>query len=108
MAACVFYATIFNKSPESVSYRGGLSDEDAAVILEAVRKTSDPSRGKNSDAYPIRRTLTDRKGREIKAQIHGRSKSKIYFETGGKDFVFDVEQLSDADQTFLKTLPVNR
>ena len=108
LAACVFYATVFKKSPETVRYKGGLSDEEAAVIVEAVRKTSDSNRWKGSNAYPVERTLTNQDGRKIKAQITGRSKSKVYFKSGGKDFSFDLEQLSAADQTYLKTLPANR
>lgn len=46
LAACVFYATIYEKSPESVSYKGGLSDEDAKAILEGVRRTTNSSRWK--------------------------------------------------------------
>lgn len=39
LAACVFYATIFEKSPRSINFRGGLSDQEAETILEAVEKT---------------------------------------------------------------------
>ena len=108
LAACVFYATIFEKSPEPVSYKGGLSEEDAAEILKAVRKTTDLGRRKNSKAYPVNRTLTNHEGRKIEAQIRGRSKSKVYFHAGGKSFIFDINQLSKSDQTYLNTLPVNR
>lgn len=56
----------------------------------------------------MNRTLTNHKGKKIKAQIEGRSTSKVYLKAGGKDFVFDIKQLSKADQTYLNSLPVNR
>lgn len=39
LAACVFYATLFKKSPRSVPFRGDLSESEAEIILEAVEET---------------------------------------------------------------------
>jgi len=45
LAACVFYATIFQQSPVGLSYRGGLSDSEAADLQQAAASTvlSDPT-----------------------------------------------------------------
>ena len=34
LAACVLYASIFQRSPEGLSFHGGLSDEQARVLQE--------------------------------------------------------------------------
>jgi len=39
LAACVFYATIFRKSPVGLSYHDGLSDADAATLQEVAATT---------------------------------------------------------------------
>ena len=39
LAACVFYATVFSKSPVGLSYHAGLSDTDAAVVQAAAADT---------------------------------------------------------------------
>ena len=39
LAACVFYATIFEKSPEKIAFASGLSDNERSVILQALKKT---------------------------------------------------------------------
>ncbi len=36
LAACVFYAVIFEKSPEGLNYHGQLSDENAALIQKTA------------------------------------------------------------------------
>ena len=38
LAACVFYATIFEKSPEKIGFTGGLSEDERRVILQALKK----------------------------------------------------------------------
>jgi len=38
LAACVFYSTIFKKSPEKIEFTGGLSQEERSVILKALKK----------------------------------------------------------------------
>ena len=39
LAACVFYATIFEKSPGKVGFAGGLSEDERRVVSEALKKT---------------------------------------------------------------------
>jgi hypothetical protein len=39
LAACTFYATIFNKSPEGISYTGGLSAMDAEYLQQVAAYT---------------------------------------------------------------------
>jgi hypothetical protein len=39
LAACVFYAVIFHESPDGLTYRAGLSREDARIIQILVSKT---------------------------------------------------------------------
>ena len=36
LAACVLYMTIFRQSPAAIEYKGGLSEEEADVILKAL------------------------------------------------------------------------
>lgn len=36
LAACVFYASIFHESPEGLSYKGGLSKEDAKLLQQTA------------------------------------------------------------------------
>jgi hypothetical protein len=36
LAACVFYATLFDQSPVGLSYHGGLSDGDAHALQSAA------------------------------------------------------------------------
>lgn len=45
LAACVFYATIFQRSPVGLSYHGGLPDSEAADLQQAAASTvlSDPA-----------------------------------------------------------------
>jgi hypothetical protein len=44
LSACVFYAIIFNQSPEGLTYRAGLTEERASylqhIAAEVVLKTS--------------------------------------------------------------------
>ena len=105
LAACVFYATIFEKSPASLNYKSGLPENEAKVILEAVAQTTGKS---DSSAFPLTRTLTNADGNKIEARITGRSKSKVYFTHKGKDHVYDIAQLSEADQSIVTALPINR
>jgi hypothetical protein len=39
LAACVFYAVVYRESPEGLSYTGGLSREDAAVLQKMAADT---------------------------------------------------------------------
>lgn len=39
LAACVFYATIFEKSPGKVGFTGELSEDERRVVFEALKKT---------------------------------------------------------------------
>lgn len=45
MAACVFYATIFQESPKGLTYHSGLSDAEASKLqqIAAVTVLSDPA-----------------------------------------------------------------
>ena len=38
LAACVFYATVFQQSPEGLSFRGGISSRDALVLQSAAAR----------------------------------------------------------------------
>ena len=38
LAACVFYATIFETSPGKVGFTGGLSEDERRVILQSLKK----------------------------------------------------------------------
>lgn len=40
LAACVFYAVIFEQSPGSLEFKGGVSDQEAALILKSVKQTA--------------------------------------------------------------------
>lgn len=40
LAACVFYAVIFEQSPGSLNFRGGVSDQEAALIKKSVKQTT--------------------------------------------------------------------
>ena len=78
---------------------------EAKVILDAVARTTGKS---GASAFPLTRTLTNADGIKIKARITGRSKSKVYFTTQGKDHVYNIDQLSEADQRAVTALPINR
>ena len=39
LAACVFFAVMFEQSPESVDFRGELPEREAAIILKSVLQT---------------------------------------------------------------------
>ena len=46
LAACVFYATIFHESPKGLTYRSGLSDDEASKLQQvaAVTVLGDPAK----------------------------------------------------------------
>ncbi|MBT8038110.1 MAG: DUF4886 domain-containing protein [Verrucomicrobiae bacterium] len=105
LAACVFYATLFEKSPASLPYQSGHPESETKVILEAV---GSPAGKPEPRAFPTNRTLTNAEGHKIEASISGRSKTKVYFKTRSKSFVYDISQLSEASQTMIHRLPINR
>ena len=37
LAACVFYATIFEKSPDKIEFKDGVSDDERKAILKAIQ-----------------------------------------------------------------------
>ena len=105
LVACVLYATIFERSPADLRYESGLSERDTKVILAAVGEAVGNSL---SGTYPVTRTLTNTSGKRIKAQITGRSRSRVYFTSGGKGHTYDISQLSEADKGFVDRLSINR
>lgn len=62
-----------------------------------------------TEDYPIDLNLTDKSGHVIPASIVGRSNAlvKITLESDGTDQTLPVADLSESDQAFLRTLPVN-
>ena len=105
LAACVFYVTFFEKSPATIDYKGGLSDVEATAIINAITL---PEGKPKSSAFPADRTLTNANGNEIEVRIMGRSKTQIFFTMNGTNHIYDIDQLSKADQTFIRALPINR
>ncbi|MEM7010957.1 MAG: DUF4886 domain-containing protein, partial [Verrucomicrobiota bacterium] len=65
LAACVFYATIFGKSPAAVDFQGGVSEAEAKTILDAVNETLDLKIAAPPSPYPVNRTITNAQGKEI-------------------------------------------
>lgn len=105
LAACVFYATFFGKSPAGIDYRGGLPEADSDLILKTVGSPG----GQNRKAtFPIERTLTNSSEARIEVTITGRSRTRIYFTSRGKSHTFEISELSEEDQRSIERLPVNR
>ncbi len=105
LAACVFYATFFKKPPSDIAYRGGLPDDEAAMILKAIEI---PGAQPEARPFPLDRTLTNADGTVLDVQITGRSKTHIYFTARGKSHRYDIKKLSEADQSFVSQLPINQ
>jgi hypothetical protein len=105
LAACVFYVTLFGESPAGIDYRGGLSEDEAEVILKELDL---PKEGAQPSPYPVARTLTNANGQQIEVQITGRSKTQIHFRSRGKSHIYDISQVSEADQDFIGSLPVTK
>lgn len=101
LAACVFYTTLFQKSPATIDFKGGLSEAEVSTILEALPAVKGIS-------YPVSRILTNSSGTKIEVSITGRSKTDIHFTTKGKRHVYKIDRLSDTDRRFVETLPINK
>ncbi|MAS94737.1 MAG: hypothetical protein CMO55_16180 [Verrucomicrobiales bacterium] len=58
--------------------------------------------------FPIKRTLTDKNGREMEASIVGRSENSLNIIRidDRKSFVLPINRLSEEDQTFARSLPL--
>ncbi len=65
------------------------------------------SPGSQETAFPIERTIRNAEGQSIEVTILGRSESKVSFRNAaGKTFQYEIGSLSEADQEFLRKLPV--
>ena len=64
----------------------------------------------NPDAYPIEKTLTNKKGVVIEAVIVGREIDKIWLvrQSDQRQFQYPIDDLSSEDRKFAKDLPLLR
>ncbi len=106
LAACVFYATIFQQSPASVDFRGGLDSAEVESILKAIDVPAQLVSKKS--VFPVSRTITNATGVRIDVNIVGRSETSIYFTARGRNHIYQIDQLSQEDQDFVETLPLNK
>ena len=81
----------------SVEYVGG---EDAVA-----EGNGDPAPKSNETSkFPVFRELTNKEGKTITAVITEVSATKVKFTTSGQEFTYDIADLSEEDQAFLKGL----
>ena len=59
-------------------------------------------------SYPFEKTLTDARGREIRAIVVGRTRDEIIFQKDGstKRHRYSIQQLSEDDRSLVARLPV--
>lgn len=99
LAACVFYATIFNETPPAdIKFKGGLTNAELKVIMEAVKQKR----------YPLIHTLTNSSGVKIEVQITGRSSDKLYFDSKGSNHILEIKALPAKDRVFIEGLPITK
>jgi len=60
--------------------------------------------------YPLKSTLTDQQGHTLSVTIVGRTDSDVQFtrDDDGKSYTYAIDKLSEADQAYVRLLPINQ